>query len=556
MRAAHRFLPCQRVARGGLQHLFIPLHRLLAVAVHEISLRDYLQRGLRAATVLAFWLCFNLFVGASDWAQLQHDAARTGRGDEEVAPPYRARWLWFGSAGTLRNRLSKPDSPDWTDDLVSGVGKSYRMPAAVPMTFAGTMQPVVWKGKVFVASQEGTVFAIREDDGATLWESDLPGGCIATGAAQGNVVIFCSLRGAVHAYHIEDGKPAWIVPTGRSITGAPCMVDDRVYVASHGGCVAAIHADTGRAIWTSDRLGAPVQGGLAATRDSVYVGAEDLKVHRLNAADGRVVATRQVCGQSFRLLWPVIHKGRLWVRTAPVWCVGSEGVNDPLLSQAGNLEDEEMKCLAWLNGEAEFGSWSSKNDWKTYYALSLSDLTEPFQIPCGPSDGCGQPPQPPVVDHRGELISWWPTRYCGLMRRDGTFGTRYHIDLAEVNTETGRRQPLSGGEPVSVWPMETDNLYALSAAGRFCYWRQRFRGTYAMDLVQRRHYQIQVEVRSRDGGVWSAPIMYADTREDRLPRTPSTPMAGRVSASVANHRLYLCESYGVTAVEHADKGGM
>ena len=43
----------------------------------------------------------------SDWPQLQRDAARTGRSPDEVAPPYRARWLWFGNAGTLRNRNSK-----------------------------------------------------------------------------------------------------------------------------------------------------------------------------------------------------------------------------------------------------------------------------------------------------------------------------------------------------------------------------------------------------------------------------------------------------------------
>ena len=32
---------------------------------------------------------------ASDWPQLQRDAARLGRSADEVAPPYRARWLWF-----------------------------------------------------------------------------------------------------------------------------------------------------------------------------------------------------------------------------------------------------------------------------------------------------------------------------------------------------------------------------------------------------------------------------------------------------------------------------
>jgi hypothetical protein len=138
--------------------------------------------------------------------------------------------------------------------------------------------------------------------------------------------------------------------------------------------------------------------------------------------------------------------------------------------------------------------------------------------------------------------------------RQPAFGTRYTLDLAAVDAGTGRRQPFADGPPVPVWPMETDNLYALSTGGRFCYWRQRFRGTYALDLEERRHHQIQVEVRDRDGGVWNAPVMYVDTREAGLPHAFDC-HGGRVAATVANGRLYLSESYGVTAIEHAEGGG-
>lgn len=493
-------------------------------------------------------------LGASDWPQLQRDAARTGRSPDEVAPPYRARWLWFGAAGTLRNRLSKPGAPGWTDDLTSGPGKSYSLPRKVPFTLAGTMQPIVHRGLVFVASQEGKVFAIREDDGATAWEADLPGGALATGVAAGDVVAFASLRGDVRGYHVADGRVLWTVSTGRSITGAPCLVGDRVYAANHGGRVFAVAVESGRLLWTSSRLGAAVQGSLAATEDAVYAVAEDVKVYKLAAADGRIVATHQVRGQSFRLQWPVIHDGKLWVRTAPAWCVGSEGANDPLLATATSLADEEAKYLEWLNGRAEFGPFTSAGDWKSYFALDLTDLSEPFEIPCGPSEGCGQPPNPPAVTHRGDLVSWWPTRYPALLEAAPAFGTRYFIDFAAVDTRTGRRKPFGGGPPAHVWPMETDNLYALTTGGRFCYWRQRFRGTYSMDLEARRHYQIQVEVRDRDGGVWSAPVMYADRPAVGLPRTESPATAGRVGAAVANGRLYLCEAYGVTAIESAEGG--
>jgi outer membrane protein assembly factor BamB len=107
---------------------------------------------------------------------LQCDAARSGRSPDEVAPPYRARWLWFGRAGTLRNRESKPNAPKWTNDLTSGVGKSYPLPSSVPFTLAGMVQPIVHRDLVLVASLEGKIYAIYEDDGTTAWEADLPGG--------------------------------------------------------------------------------------------------------------------------------------------------------------------------------------------------------------------------------------------------------------------------------------------------------------------------------------------------------------------------------------------
>ena len=72
-----------------------------------------------------------------------------------------------------------------------------------------------------------------------------------------------------------------------------------------------------------------------------------------------------------------------------------------------------------------------------------------------------------------------------------------------------------------------------------------------MDLAERRHHAIQVEVRTRDGGTWNAPVMYVDNDAVRLPRTPGLATQGRVGATVANGRLYLAENYGITAIEHA-----
>src|SRR5512140_779407 len=301
---------------------------------HNLLWRDGFRSRARLFRLLAtvFLTAIPHRIIASDWPQFQHDAAHTGRSADEVAPPYRARWLWFGSAGTLRNRFSKPADADWTHDLTSGIGRSYPVPASVPFTLAGMMQPIVHQGFVFVASQEGKAYAIREDDGLTAWEARLPAAVLATGAAAGGLVVFATVQGEVCALNVTNGAPAWIVATGKSITGAPCIVEDRVYVANHGGSAYAIDLPPGHTVWRSPSLGPAVQGSLAASSTAVYVAAENLKVYRLDAVDGSITAVHRVYGQSFRLEWPVIHAGHLWVRTAPVWCVESEGVNDELLS--------------------------------------------------------------------------------------------------------------------------------------------------------------------------------------------------------------------------------
>jgi hypothetical protein len=119
--------------------------------------------------------------GAAEWPQLQHDAARTGFTSDSVAPPYRARWTWFGEEGTLRNRASKPGDPRWTDALEKG--KDFPMPRSVSFSFAGSMQPIARAGRVFVADCQGAVHALRLEDGETLWRAALPGGSLHSGVA-------------------------------------------------------------------------------------------------------------------------------------------------------------------------------------------------------------------------------------------------------------------------------------------------------------------------------------------------------------------------------------
>jgi hypothetical protein len=112
---------------------------------------------------------------AQDWLQLGANAARTNYVPQAVSPPYRARWIWCGPGQTLRNKAAHPQ---WPDDLRLGHGKGadYPLPAAVPFTFAGRMQPVTSGTRAFVADMDGKVYALARADGKTLRVGDNPGG--------------------------------------------------------------------------------------------------------------------------------------------------------------------------------------------------------------------------------------------------------------------------------------------------------------------------------------------------------------------------------------------
>jgi len=500
---------------------------------------------------------------AGDWPQHQRDAARTGYTSAEVPPPFRARWIWFGKDFVLRNR--DVGGEKWTDDLTSRQGHNYRMPGSVDFSFAGSMQPIVVGGKIFVGDCEGKVYAISLADGSTLWMADNPGGTFWPGAATEKVVAFASLPGYVSGYDVETGRRLWRLDASRAITSAPALVDGTMYVATQGGHVHAIAIADGKEIWKSPHLGAPVQGGLCVYKGRVYTGTEAMEAVALKAEDGSVVARRKLMGQSFRRVWPVAVADRVIFTAVPVICVGSEYVNDPVLAgrpgqsvgynpdtKPGypNAKAEEEAVLKWLAGDGRY--------WEVHFALRAGDLGKDYVIATGVTEGCGTPPNPPAIDGEGRPLLWWASAYGTVIRKCG-FGTNFTTDISSFDLKTGRRVMIDNGRHADGQTTETDNLYAMSVGGKYLYLRQNFRGTSCIDLTTSRHNRISAVYRYRDGGGWQSPVNYAqgETRGGgasgdsvRVPRTSATP-AGRTAPAIADGKIIFTESFCVTCVETA-----
>ena len=495
----------------------------------------------------------------ADWPQLQQNAQRHGRAAVEVPPPYRARWIWFGPGYQLRNSESKR-AAGWDADLRSAEGKNYPMPDTLPLSFAGSMQPICAAGRLFVADCQGKVYSLRSDDGKTLWTADHPGGTLWPGVATEEIVAFASVLGYVTAWQAATGHRLWQYDTGKSITNAPALVGDVVYVAGQSGRVYALRLSDGKELWKSDDLGAPIQGGLCVANGRVYVGTEAMEAFALDAGTGKILArSEKLMGQSFRLVWPVAVADRVIFTVVPIVCVGSEYVNDPVIAGRDpkfgavgwdpklkpaypDVASEQAAMRRWLNGEGKV--------WQVHYALRADNLRQDYIIATGATEGCGSPPNPPAIDHKGRPLLWWASGHGTLIRKCG-FGTNFTTDISALDLRTGDRVLIDNGRYADQ-TTETDNLYAMSTGGRYLYLRQNFRGTSAINLETSEHNRISAIYRRWDGGGWQSPINYAqgDGGHVRAPRTPPAP-AGRVAPIIAHGRLYFTEHFCVTCVETA-----
>ncbi|PYJ02769.1 MAG: hypothetical protein DME25_15265, partial [Verrucomicrobia bacterium] len=373
------------------------------------------------ASSLASGFCAST-VSDVDWPQLARESGRAAYAPHGVSPPYQARWIWCGPERTLRNKAA---NAAWPDDLPVGTkgGVDYPMPDKVSFTLAGRAQPVVAGGKVFIGDLDGKVYGLSLDDGGTLWIGENPGGTCAALAVVGEVVIATAIPGSIAALDVATGRQRWRIDTPKAITGAPLVIGAKVFSGCHDGHVYAVEASSGRLLWTSPNLGASVVGELCGEVSAVYVGAENMFFHRLDAATGKVLAKTRLNGQSFRLLHPVLHQGLLFVQTVQPICVGSEYVMENVMRDSPDMATEQTNILRWLSGDTHGGQWRDASPaWKHLFVLRSDDLTEPFTVPNGPADGCGSPAPPPVVDADGRVLAWFKTGHPTLTAQ-GSFGT-------------------------------------------------------------------------------------------------------------------------------------
>ena len=111
--------------------------------------------------------------------------------------------------------------------------------------------------KVFVGTDDGSVYAIDEVGGTQAWKAETDGLVVGPPAVSGGRVFAVALGGReaprhVYAWDAETGKQVWVVTQSPGLVGSssPTATGGRVYVGMGDGFVRAIEASSGETLWT------------------------------------------------------------------------------------------------------------------------------------------------------------------------------------------------------------------------------------------------------------------------------------------------------------------
>lgn len=161
--------------------------------------------------------------------------------------------------------------------------------------------PSVESDRIFVTSQDSQLTALNAATGAQLWQANAtvePASILGPGspAVALDTVVAGFPSGELFALRVENGRTVWqdqLARTGRTtalgalsgIAASPVIDRGRVFAIGHGGRMAALELSTGQRVWERDFAGVstPWPAG-----DWVFAVTVDAQLVALTRVDGKI----------------------------------------------------------------------------------------------------------------------------------------------------------------------------------------------------------------------------------------------------------------------------
>lgn len=448
---------------------------------------------------------------AEDWPQAGANPARTSHVADEPRPPYELLW----------NRTFDGE------------------------VFTHTNQPIFVDGVLYVASNNGIVHALDPETGDELWAADVHGPVAHALAGDDEHIYAATLAGTIVALDRANGEPAWSAELSRrGFSVAPLLVDGAVLAGNRDGWFYAVSAADGELLWRHE-AGAPIVQTAAAADGRVVFVDSAMIAWCLARNDGAVLwQVGPIPGGSVRDYYPVIHRGRVVLRTAEAGA--RELYHNPETLQRRFWWPMNQREQASFKAE-DLADIPREQDMLVEYheqfpfvrsltILELADGSEP--VVSGVHTGCantGNYP-PPCVAADGNLYTM-----CRTSAANSGFINITHLYLGHLDIETGRMdEPLLCGwrevgnrlfdvpgiNDTSPWKMISDETASATSGGYLLFGLRNEGGAGAIDVRTREQFDL--------------PGFAALSRTDLQSSCPMIAISGRYIAYVGAFRHVVC----------------
>lgn len=157
-------------------------------------------------------------------------------------------------------------------------------------------EPLVDGDRVYVSSQDHSLYALNTADGSLIWEQDL-GAALAGAPAIADGTLYVGTFGnRLLALDAETGEQRWSFPTNYFVWDTPALVDGTLYFTDLQGTIYAVEAADGSEVWRQAASGF-TRAAPAVVDGTVIVGDHNGNLIGLNAADGAERWRQTVKGQ-------------------------------------------------------------------------------------------------------------------------------------------------------------------------------------------------------------------------------------------------------------------
>jgi outer membrane protein assembly factor BamB len=150
----------------------------------------------------------------------------------------------------------------WNNDVIALNAKTGRQKWRFQADDQVNTSAAYWKGRIFIASDGGTLYALNAGSGKLAWsaQSNSTFGSrefwYATPTVAYGRVYIGNTDGTMYVFGAKSGKLLWARPLGSYIYGAAAVYKRKVFVGTYDGKFHALDAATGDTRWEIDAQGA------------------------------------------------------------------------------------------------------------------------------------------------------------------------------------------------------------------------------------------------------------------------------------------------------------